>query len=393
MASTLFFFHVVQPAIISYRCIEDKGIIYNGIEHMRNHIYVAIMAGGVGSRFWPASRTAKPKQFLDMMGTGKSLLRQTFERFLNVTPADQIYVVTHEDYADQVMAHLPEIGVNQVITEPARRNTAPCIAYTALKINKLDPNAQLIIAPSDHIILDEQQFVKTIRSGIDFTQQREALLTLGILPSRPDTGYGYIQYDPLPFGIGVHKVLRFTEKPPLPMAKIFLESGNYLWNAGIFIWSCSAIISAFQQHAPDIIDALMPGYDQFNSPQETAFIQQVYPELPNISIDYAIIEKAENVYTIPSNFGWSDLGTWNSLHAESEKDAGRNVVQASAQLLQDTTDCIVRAPEGKLVVITGLHDFIIVDEGDVLMIYPKSREQEIKSVTNSLQARGDDQFI
>ncbi len=360
---------------------------------MRNHIYVAIMAGGVGSRFWPASRTSRPKQFHDMMGTGKSLLRQTFERFLQLAPAEQIFVVTHDDYASQVLEHLPELSTEQVITEPARRNTAPAIAYTALKIQKVDPDAQLIITPADHIILQEKAFVDTLRLGLEFTAKHQALLTLGILPSRPDTGYGYIQYDQLPYGIGVHKVLRFTEKPPLPMAKIFLESGNYLWNAGIFIWRCSAIMAAFQQHTPEMYTGLMAGIEDLNTPAEKDFIRSCYPSLPNISIDYAIMEKASNVYTMPSDFGWSDLGTWNSLHAESEQDEQKNVVQASAKLLQDTSDCIIRAPEGKLVVINGLHDFIVVDEGDVLMIYPKSKEQDIKSITTALHERGDDQYL
>lgn len=351
------------------------------------------MAGGVGSRFWPASREARPKQFLDILGTGKSLLRLTFERFLPLCPADRIYVVTHEDYKAQVLEHLPELRPDQVITEPIRRNTAPCVAYTALKLSQLHPDANLVVAPSDHIVLKEEAFLETLREGLDFTTRHNALLTLGIRPVRPDTGYGYIHYERQPVAKQVCKVLRFTEKPPVEQAREFLASGDYLWNAGIFVWKVKTLLEAFQQWAPDVYGPLAAEMEVYNTPAEQGFIKKIYPALPGISIDYAIMEKAGNVFTLPSEFGWSDLGTWASLHAELEKDENGNVVQCSHALLYDTTNCVVRAPADKLVVARGLSDFIIVDEGDILMIYPKSKEQEIKTVTKHAKEQAGDRYL
>lgn len=360
---------------------------------MNEKTYVAIMAGGVGSRFWPASREARPKQFLDILGTGKSLIRLTFERFLPLCPADRIFVVTHQDYKAQVLEHLPELRPEQVIAEPARRNTAPCVAYTALKLRKLDPEANLVIAPSDHIVLNEKAFLDILGSALQFSARHDALLTLGIRPSRPDTGYGYIQYDETELEGDVCKVLRFTEKPPIEQARQFLAEGNYLWNAGIFIWKAGAIVEAFQRYAAEIIKPLTEGEALLGSGQEQAFIEKVYPTLPGISIDYAIMEKAGNVFTIPSEFGWSDLGTWASLHAESQKDEQGNVLQCRPALAYESNNCLVRAPEGKLVVIRGLEDFIVVDERDVLLIYPKSKEQEIKIVAKDVQKLPPNRYL
>jgi mannose-1-phosphate guanylyltransferase len=360
---------------------------------MNTNTFVAIMAGGVGSRFWPASREARPKQFLDILGTGKSLLRLTFERFLPLCPAERIYIVTHQDYKAQVLEHLPELSPEQVITEPARRNTAPCVAYTALKLSRLHPDANLVVAPSDHIVLKEEAFVETLREGLDFTARHNALLTLGIRPVRPDTGYGYIHYERQPLAGQVCKVLRFTEKPPVEQARAFLESGDYLWNAGIFVWKVKALLEAFQQLAPDVYEPLAAGMEVYNTPAEEEFIKKAYPALPGISIDYAIMEKAGNVFTLPSDFGWSDLGTWASLHAESGKDENGNVVQCAHALLYETENCVVRAPADKLIVVRGLKDFIIVDEGDILMVYPKSKEQEIKTVTKHAKEHAGDQYL
>ncbi|MEN0004227.1 MAG: mannose-1-phosphate guanylyltransferase [Bacteroidota bacterium] len=345
----------------------------------QQHTFVAIMAGGIGSRFWPASRVARPKQFLDILGTGKSLIRMTFERFLKVCPAAHIYIVTNKDYRALVKEHLPELQDHQILGEPSRNNTAPCIAYTALKLQQIDPNANLIVAPSDHVILDETSFVTTIQKGLTFTEAEDALLTLGIQPTRPDTGYGYINYESGSKD-GVHKVAKFTEKPVMKVAESFLASGDYLWNAGIFVWRVKTLLAAFDKYASAITDILGASPACFNTETEQPFIDEHYPKTPKISIDYAIMEQADNVYTIPSAFGWSDLGTWASLHAEGSKDEARNVVQAHHQVVEDVEDCLIRTSKGKLVVIKGLKDFIVVDEEDVLLIYPKSKEQEIKKI-------------
>lgn len=365
-----------------------------------SNTYVAIMAGGIGSRFWPASRTSRPKQFLDIMGVGKSLIRLTFERFLNLCPAENIFIVTNGLYKDLVKAHLPELTDNQILCEPSRNDTGPCVAYTAFKLHSLNPEANFIIAPSDHIVLKEMIFVEALKKALKFTEENEALLTLGIRPSRPDTGYGYINYeqklieppaDNDNIG-GIHKVIQFTEKPKLDKAKEFVASGDYLWNAGIFIWRTKEILAAFNQHAPEIHAILSKGTDAYNTDGEQAFIDEYYPTTPSISVDYAIMEQAKNIYTIPADFGWSDLGTWASLHDEGEQDETGNVVQADRVLLDDVTNCLIRAPKEKLIVLRDMDNYIIVDEEDVLMVYPKSKEQEIKQVSKTVKEKMGDQF-
>jgi mannose-1-phosphate guanylyltransferase len=352
----------------------------------KNNTYVAIMAGGIGSRFWPASRTEMPKQFLDIMGVGKSLIRLTFERFLNLCPAENIFIVTNKQYAALVKEHLPELSDNQVLMEPSRNNTAPCIAYTAFKLQSLNPDANLIVAPSDHIILKEKAFIETLEAGLQFTAAHDALLTLGIQPSRPDTGYGYIEVkgDQVK-GEGVLPVNAFREKPDEATAKKYLAAGNYFWNAGIFVWKVGSILKAFEQHASEIHRILAEGKAQYNTSNEQDFIDQAYPTTPSISVDYAIMENADNVYTIPSDFGWSDLGTWASLHAESEQDEAGNVFHCDKIHTVDVKNSLVRSPDGKLVVIGGLEDYIVVDEGDILLIWPKSREQEIKGIVKKIK--------
>jgi len=359
---------------------------------LANHTYVVIMAGGVGSRFWPASRTAHPKQFLDILGTGRSLLQLTFDRFLRLCPAEHIFVITNTIYKELVQEQLPELSDNQVLCEPSRNNTAPCVAYAALKIHKLDPEANLIIAPSDHVILQEEVFVQTLSKALHFSAAQDALLTLGILPTRPDTGYGYINYA-TEAQDGVHRVLRFTEKPPADQARAFLASGDYLWNAGIFVWRAATVLAAFQQHAAEIYNILAEDLNSYNTSTEQAFINRRYPATPNISIDYAIMEKADNVFTIPSDFGWSDLGTWASLHTELVKDDDQNAIVGGRAMCYDTNNCLVHLPEGKLAVLRGLENFIVVDDGDVLLIYPKSKEQDIKQVTQALQQQGQGEFL
>jgi mannose-1-phosphate guanylyltransferase len=346
--------------------------------------YVAIMAGGVGSRFWPASRTAHPKQFLDILGVGKSLLRLTFERFLKLCPAENIFVVTNSMYRDLVKTHIPELSDNQIIAEPSRNNTAPCVAYTALKLHALNPQANLVVAPSDSMILFEDAYVQALQEALDFTEKNEALLTLGVQPTRPDTGYGYINFEQNAVEGRVHKVKLFTEKPPLAQAEAFVASGDYLWNAGIFIWKVSNLIAAFDKYANEITQILNEEQGHFNTASEQAYIDRVYPQTPDISIDYAIMEKADNVYTIPASFGWSDLGTWASLHTEAGKDENGNALNAEPHLLYNVNNCLIRAPKGKLVVIKDLEDYIVVDEGDVLLIHPKGKEQEIKKIVEAV---------
>ncbi|RMF03320.1 MAG: mannose-1-phosphate guanylyltransferase [Bacteroidetes bacterium] len=342
------------------------------------------MAGGVGSRFWPASREERPKQFLDILGSGKSLLRLTFERFRQLVPADHIFIVTNGKYKAQVMEHLPELTDNQVLCEPSRNNTAPCIAYTALKLQALDPHANMVVAPSDHLIHNEPLFLDNIRQALAYTASHQALVTLGIAPKQAHTGYGYIQFDSAGEN-GIYPVKRFTEKPDLKTAQSFLDSGDYLWNAGIFVWRAATVLEAFDTYAPQITKLLGQQPHCFNTEGEQAFIDQVYPQTPNISVDYAIMEKADNVFTIPAQFGWSDLGAWASLHQEVAQSEDGNAVQAQRVLLHDTHNTLVRLPKHKLGVIAGLDDYIIVDEGDILLICPKSREQEIKALRKQVE--------
>jgi mannose-1-phosphate guanylyltransferase len=350
-----------------------------------NH-YVAIMAGGVGSRFWPGSREARPKQFLDILGTGKSLLRMTFERFLPLIAVENIYIVTNEMYRELVKIHLPELKDEQILGEPSRNNTAPCLAYTAFKLAMLNPKANLVVAPSDHAIKDEPEFLRRIAQALHFSDTHSALVTLGIEPTEPNTGYGYIRFEQAKTDApDVFKVANFTEKPNREVAEQMLASGDYLWNAGIFIFKANDLLDAFEQYAKDIFDIFNEGKNAFNTPDERAFLDEYYPKTRNTSIDYAIMEKANNVYTIPSEFGWSDLGTWASLHTELDSDENQNVIHGDNVKTHDVTNTLIRVPKDKLVILRGLDDFIIVDEGDVLLIYPKSEEQEIKKVTEEIK--------
>ncbi len=356
------------------------------------HTYVAIMAGGIGSRFWPGSREARPKQFLDMLGVGKSLLRLTFERFLPICPASHIFIVTNAAYKDLIKAQIPELEDNQILCEPSRNNTGPCVAYTAFKLADLDPKANFVIAPSDHIVLKEPVFLEKISQALAFAAENDALLTLGIQPTRPDTGYGYIHFGE-EVAPGVRKVRRFAEKPDMETARAFVDSGEYLWNAGIFIWNVQSVLKAFKKLAPEIYQILSGGTEQYNTPDEQGFIDRHYPATPNISVDFAIMEGADNVFTVPADFGWSDLGTWASLHGECPRDENDNVLQGDSIVALDVDNCLVRAPNGKLVVLKDVSDYIIVDEPDVLLIYPKSKEQEIKQLTNIVKARFKGKYL
>ena len=352
--------------------------------------YVAIMAGGIGSRFWPSSRESRPKQFLDILGTGRSLIQQTYDRFAKITHPDRILVVTNEAYRTLVQEQLPDIPAGNILCEPSRNNTAPSVAYTALHVEARDPDASLVIAPSDHVILKEAAFLEAVQTGLGFAERRHGLVTLGISPTRPDTGYGYIQYASDEAADGVHQVSAFREKPDEATAMAYLDEGGYVWNAGIFIWTVRDILLAFEKHSPQIFDILSAGRGSFGTAEEGAFVGEHYPNTEKISVDYAIMERADNVYTIPCDIGWSDLGTWGSLHAYADKDDQANVVHGGNTHVIDSSNNLIRTNDAKLVVVRGLRDFIIVDEEDVLMIYPKSQEQEIKQLTQSL---GDPKFM
>lgn len=346
--------------------------------------YVAIMAGGVGSRFWPASREAMPKQFLDILGVGKSLIRMTYERFQTIIPNDRILVVTNKIYADLVAEHIPEIPRKNILTEPSRNNTAPCVAYTALRLQAMDPSATFVIAPSDHVILKEDVFISHIQTALTYASTKDAIVTLGIRPSRPDTGYGYIESTGTSDNEGIEKVKSFREKPDLPTAQSYIEDGGYYWNGGIFVWSCKTILNAFQDHAPKIYDILTRDLSKYNTDDEQTYIDDVYPQTPSISVDYAILENADNVYTLPVEMGWSDLGTWNALHAYMDKDDNGSVVVGENTMMVNSKNCMVRSDAKKLVVIKDLEDYIVIDEPDVLLVYPKEQEQEIKALRKSI---------
>ncbi len=360
---------------------------------MNPNYYVAIMAGGVGSRFWPASREARPKQFLDILGTGKTLLQLTYERFLPLIQKENIFVVTNAAYIDLVKEQLPDLQDNQILAEPSRNNTAPCLAFTAFKLQNLNPKASFIVASSDHLIINEAEFLRNIEKSLVFTQDNDALMTLGITPSNPNTGYGYIQYNRHDANNdGIYKVKSFTEKPQLEKAKEFLAAGNYLWNAGIFVWSVKSLLKAFKDHSADIFTIFEKGENMFNTEGEQKFINEYYPTTPSISIDYAILEKAKNVYTIPCDFGWSDLGAWGALYMESEKDDKENVFQGKNIVATETQNCFVRVSDDKLVVLRGVEDMIIVDDDNVLLIYPKSKEQDIKQANEWVKKNKGTQF-
>jgi mannose-1-phosphate guanylyltransferase len=363
---------------------------------MNKNNYALIMAGGIGSRFWPVSRTAHPKQFIDFFGVGKTLIQSTYERFLNTCPPENIFIVTNELYVDLIKEQLPAMQDNQILAEPMMRNTAPCIAYGAMKIVALNPEAVIIVAPSDHTIAYPDAFTAAIEQCLQAAATNDALLTLGIKPSRPDTGYGYIQYteEGLPGDAQIHKVKLFTEKPNRELAQTFLDSGDFLWNAGIFIWSAKAINAAFQQHLPEMHDIFSQGATAYNTEQEKEFIGNAYLQCTNISIDFAIMEKAENVYVLPADFGWSDLGTWSSIYEMAEKDYVGNAVIPSEQVMMfDSSNCMVNVPKDKLVVLQGLHNYIVVESNNTLMICPRDEEQNVKRVVANVKATFGDRFI
>lgn len=357
--------------------------------------YCVIMAGGIGSRFWPMSRTSYPKQFHDVLGLGETLIQMTYGRFLSICPPENIFVVTNTEYAGLVQEQLPDLNADQIIQEPMRRNTAPCIAYANYKIATINPNARIVVAPSDHLITKEEAFRETVNLALDHCSENDALITLGIKPSRPDTGYGYIQFIETASAPNdrIKKVKTFTEKPDLEIAREFIASGDFYWNSGIFIWSLKAISQAFKKHLPELDELFEELKPIYNTPDEEKQIADIYAICENISIDYGVLEKAENVDVVLSDFGWSDLGTWGSLYTHLSKDDKGNALLGQHIVVSESGGNIVKTPNGKLVAIQGLDNHIVIDTGDILLICPLEEEQKIKQLVNDLKLNNGAQFV
>jgi len=357
--------------------------------------YCVIMAGGIGSRFWPLSKTERPKQFLDILGTGRTLLQQTYDRFNKIMPPDQIFIVSNLEYKEIIITQLPDLPVENILLEPSRRNTAPCIDYANFRIQMKEPDARIVVAPSDHLIMKEEEFLRTVKQGLDFVTENDALLTMGIVPSRPETGYGYIQsiekkvkgYE----STGLRKVKTFTEKPDLKLAKVFLDSGDFYWNSGIFFWSLKSIMQSFQNHLPEIHSLFLEGADIYGTENEQDFIQKTYADCRNISIDYGVMEKADNVHVLVSDFGWSDLGTWGSLYEQLAKNEDQNSVTGKHVFMYESSGNIVNVQDDKLVVLQGLKDYIVVQNDNVVLVCQRKDEQKIKQYVNEIKSElGED---
>lgn len=358
---------------------------------MNKNYYAVLMAGGVGSRFWPISTTEYPKQFHDMLGTGTTLIQKTFQRLNKFIPTENILILTNERYNELVLEQLPLVKQDQIVLEPAMRNTAPCILYAALKIQKINPNGVMIVAPSDHWIEDEEAFAANVTACFEKCEKEDVLCTLGIKPTFPNTGFGYIEFDKSDEN-QIKKVSQFREKPDYETAKDFLVQGNFLWNAGIFMWSVSTIVNAFKAYQPNQFKLFNDGTSHLNTAGEKGFIAENYPKAENISIDYAILEKSEAIYVLGATFDWNDLGTWGSLFDKLDKDDTGNAVVNAKLLAEDATGNMIRSPKEKIVVVDGLKDYIIVDKEDVLLIYPKAKEQDIKKVLNSVKEKFGDNY-
>ena len=350
---------------------------------MNSNNYCIIMAGGIGSSYWPMSKTARPKQFIDILGTGETLIQQTYKRFKRICPKENIYIVTNKIYQHLIAEQLPEINDEQVIYEPSMRNTAPCIAYANYKIAEKNPNANIVVAPSDHLILKEDEFVKIINQALSYTVNSDSLVTLGITPTRPDTGYGYIQFDTNDHDndAAIKKVKTFTEKPNLELAKQFIDSGEFCWNSGMFIWSLKSIQKAFQELLPSINE----GIGIYNTSKEKGFIESIYSTCKNASIDYGIMEKAKNTFVISADIGWSDLGTWGSIYTHLPHDENANAIIGKNVMLYDSSENIINVPKNKLVVLQGLKDYIVVEADDILLVCKKQDEQKIKQIVTDIK--------
>jgi mannose-1-phosphate guanylyltransferase len=356
---------------------------------MNKNNYAVIMAGGIGSRFWPMSRESRPKQFIDILGIGETLIQQTFRRITKICPKENIFIVTNKNYKELCIQQIPNIEENNILLEPCMRNTAPCIAYATFKIRSQNPEANMIIAPSDHLITNEDEFVKVIVKGMKETKENDILLAIGITPSRPDTGYGYIQFNDnsLESNAQIKKIKTFTEKPNQDLALQFLDSGDFLWNSGIFIWRANTIIKAFRKHLRDIYDVFYSSETIFNTSKEHDFIEKMFPACKNISIDYGVMEKSDKVFVLPSDFGWSDLGTWGSLYTHQELDKRQNAIQGKKVLLYESSGNIINVPNEKLVVLQGLNGYIVVESDNILLVCKKEDEQKIKKFVTDVKKR------
>ncbi|MBA5794097.1 mannose-1-phosphate guanylyltransferase [Flavobacterium sp. xlx-214] len=353
---------------------------------MNKNYYAIIMAGGVGSRFWPVSTPEFPKQFHDMLGTGETLIQKTFTRLSQLIPKENILILTNDKYQDILKQQLPMITDEQIVLEPDMRNTAPCILYASMKIQKQNKDAVMIVAPSDHWIEDEVQFISNVQRSFDICERDQSLMTMGILPTFPNTGYGYIEFDKLDTR-PIKKVKQFREKPDYHTAKKFIQARNFLWNSGIFIWSTKAILQAFEKYQPEMYQLFHAGKDAFNTADEKQFIADNYSKADNISIDYAVMEKADNVFVLPATFDWNDLGTWGSLYDKLPKDNYENAMVNGKLFVENASNNIIRTNPNKMVVIGDLDDYIIVDKDDVLLIYPKKKEQEIKQIVAQINQK------
>ena len=362
---------------------------------MNKNSYAVIMAGGIGSRFWPMSKSSFPKQFLDILGTGETLIQQTFNRLERICPPENILIVTNTNYKNLCLEQLPNVVESNILCEPAMRNTAPCVAYAAFKIQSMNEDANMIIAASDHIILKEDEFVRVTNDCLDIVAKNDVLLTLGITPSRPDTGYGYIQFseDNLSGYKKARKVKTFTEKPNQELALNFLDSGDFLWNSGMFIWSAKSITLAYRKHLRDMYEVFDEGKQFYNTINEKEFIDRVFPACKNISIDYGIMEKSENVYVYPADFGWSDLGTWGSLYSHLELDEYKNTIQGNNVMMYDSSDNLVKVSDDKLVVLQGLQGYIVVENEGTILVCKKEDEQKIKQFVADLKQKGETEKI
>lgn len=357
---------------------------------MNQNNYCVIMAGGIGSRFWPMSRTQHPKQFLDILGTGETLIQQTYNRLKRICPEENIYIVTNDIYRDLTFEQLPNLNDEQVVCEPSRRNTAPCIAYANFKIAAKNPNANIVVAPADHLILKEDEFVRVINMALNYTAENDVLFTLGITPTRPDTGYGYIQFDDTEKDI--KKVKTFTEKPSLEIAKQFIDSGDFCWNSGMFVWSLKSINKAFETLLPNMHQIFSAGKGKYNTSDEEDFIKEAYSTCKNISIDYGIMEKSKNVHVISADIGWSDLGTWGSIYTHLPLDENKNAVVGKNVMLYESKGNIINVPKNKLVVLQGLKDYIVVESDNILLVCKKQDEQDIKQFVSDIKLSKDKRF-
>jgi mannose-1-phosphate guanylyltransferase len=362
---------------------------------MNKNNYAVIMAGGIGSRFWPMSKSSFPKQFLDILGTGETLIQQTFNRLERICPPENILIVTNTNYKNLCLEQLPNVVESNILCEPAMRNTAPCVAYAAFKIQSMNEDANMIIAASDHIILKEDEFVRVTNDCLDIVAKNDVLLTLGITPSRPDTGYGYIQFseDNLSGSKKARKVKTFTEKPNQELALSFLDSGDFLWNSGMFIWSVKSITLAYRKHLRDMYEVFDEGKQFYNTIKEKQFINRIFPACKNISIDYGIMEKSQNVYVYPADFGWSDLGTWGSLYSHLELDEYNNTIKGNNVMIYDSTDNLVKVSDDKLVVLQGLNGYIVVENEGTILVCKKEDEQKIKQFVADLKQKGETERV